>query len=1539
MDSKTTTARTRLIAADMPIRIDRYPVRELLGAFRELVQGGEDARLVLTGKRQADEIYSVWNDVDRFGIADRVTFLPYYERCERFPIKKQDADVWVSRHTPARTLTAAWLRDRLAQSARGELKSPKYALFFTSFQPEKHEGNSTLMRLWLDYLKDAGYHVHVAYYTYDLEHATPEQRRTALRKYELYKEIPVSSRLVGSNYDGLNLHVDDWCGIEALEGVSELVNRFEYDVALTNYSFMSAVLDRVAAYSRKVLITHDNFVDRNRTLLEQGYAESAWVSIDEAGERLACGRADDVVAMQDQEAEHFREMSEDASKVVIAGPLLDQNDRPTPATPETPIRIGYFGSSNWVNEQNVAEFMKLWAADPTLRAKSRLVIGGAICGSLDKFVPSSLMKDCDPEMVGRVPTPADFYDRCDVVINPERGGTGVKIKSLEAFANGVPYVSTAAGTIGFGSESPFHACPDFAGMIDRLRELAESPEKIPELAEYTVSMYAGYTARQKAAMESLLGPALAEEDRPTDDTALTSRPLPTAAAAPSAEAVEFPDRAGKVKMVVPEYVRENGADYHTEEFERFLKKTDVRGKRVLEIGSDFHLASARLFMANGAKSVLATNIGDWRSDEPMPEGVEFVVGDTSSLDVPDGSFDIIYGIAILEHIPNYEPLVREMKRLIAPGGVVYLQGCPLWAGTLGHHVYYSPRDPNFEQSFAAGGAKSKPKQLYSFAGNNPIPNWAHLALTPDELIANLIEDGVPEADATGMVRYVYNLDGVMEGSCSNFRSASEVLRHLGTAFNVHADRIWSNDEPNEYFERASEKYSEEDLRTLGLRVWARPKVETQGLPTGAELGSESPAVSVIIPFYNVQDYFAACLDSVITQDHEKLEIILVDDQSPDGSRAIAEKYAARDPRITIITHDENKGLGPARNTGAAAATGAYIIFLDSDDLFASQSAVSSLVARAESTGCPVVIGSADRLEPDGRLTDYDRAFDASHNGRPGSIIEGDPAFKGASFLPGGEYVPMRAWGTLIDRIFYQELNLDYPAGRHEDLPHTPFLYYAAGRVLYAPEIAVHYRNRGESLSTRAWGTGDMTAYADIWRHTRDNIARFGLEHYLGNSALQKAEHFVMKLRDNSIVEGTEETAVGTLELILADATGPLDGWLFPYTMDSLRSILDFKKYDYNLFKRLTKSIDPGNMVEYYRKRLSEPVAHQGPIPVVAAEQNGVATAQTAETKPIVISASLPDRFERNHARVGEMIDAYRKHAPASVKNFPSMLTEGDKAAYFQAGREYKFQGTIIDSGCFVGGTTISLIEGLRANPLTAANADKLQGLIRVYDLFSIDDDYILRHLQENYPNRTFETGGSFQSTFEDNLAEHAAWIDLRAGDVIERGYPEGKPIEIFGVDLCKALPVTDAVIRHFFPHLMPGALVMQQDYIHAHHPHIHLSMLLLSDCLEMDLEICWGGTVNYRCVKPITTALIEKRFGTDSSWYDNADRNAPLLRELAENSFYDENRWILLQVLAVYHNSIGDRQRGAEIYNEAISRYPQFEPEGIMKNLFAGVTA
>lgn len=123
-------------------------------------------------------------------------------------------------------------------------------------------------------------------------------------------------------------------------------------------------------------------------------------------------------------------------------------------------------------------------------------------------------------------------------------------------------------------------------------------------------------------------------------------------------------------------------------------------------------------------------------------------------------------------------------------------------------------------------------------------------------------------------------------------------------------------------------------------------------------------VSVIVPVYGTESYLPACIDSIRSQSHKKIQIILVDDQSPDGCPEICDRYAQMDSRILVI-HQENKGVSGARNAGLACAAGDYIMFVDSDDELYPET-VRELLLDAVAYGADVVAADMQLTDAKGK---------------------------------------------------------------------------------------------------------------------------------------------------------------------------------------------------------------------------------------------------------------------------------------------------------------------------------------------------------------------------------------------------------------------------------------------------------------------------------------------------------------------------------------------------------------------------------------------
>ncbi|ANH38110.1 putative glycosyltransferase EpsJ [Nocardioides dokdonensis FR1436] len=234
-----------------------------------------------------------------------------------------------------------------------------------------------------------------------------------------------------------------------------------------------------------------------------------------------------------------------------------------------------------------------------------------------------------------------------------------------------------------------------------------------------------------------------------------------------------------------------------------------------------------------------------------------------------------------------------------------------------------------------------------------------------------------------------------------------------------------------------------------------------------KFGRRAPLLSVVVPVYDVADYLPACLDSLLAQTYRPLEVVVVDDGSPDDSGAIADAYAARHPEITVL-HTGNYGLGAARNTGVAHARGALLGFADSDDVVPPE-AYAVLARALRGREVDLATGSIVRWE-DGALVEppWMRRL---HHERRTVRIEEHPEVLGDVF----------AWNKLYRRSFWDDHALSWPEGvRYEDQPTTTRAFLAARRFAVLPEVVYHWRIRsdGTSITQQRSSVEDLR---DRWR--------------------------------------------------------------------------------------------------------------------------------------------------------------------------------------------------------------------------------------------------------------------------------------------------------------------------------------------------------------------------------------------------------------------------------------------------------------------------
>ena len=214
-----------------------------------------------------------------------------------------------------------------------------------------------------------------------------------------------------------------------------------------------------------------------------------------------------------------------------------------------------------------------------------------------------------------------------------------------------------------------------------------------------------------------------------------------------------------------------------------------------------------------------------------------------------------------------------------------------------------------------------------------------------------------------------------------------------------------------------------------------------------------------MPAYDVAAYLPDCLDSVLAQGpslgRTGLEVVVVDDGSPDDSGAIAESYAERDPRVRVV-HIENRGLGAARNEGLRHVTGDLLMFADSDDVVPPD-AYAALLRQLHRTGSDFVSGSVARLEdtPDGERLVEPPWMKRLHKQRMDLVIDDLPEILGDVF----------AWNKLFRTEFWRATGLSWPEGtRYEDQPTTTLAYLRARRFGLVPDVVYHWRIRADGTS-------------------------------------------------------------------------------------------------------------------------------------------------------------------------------------------------------------------------------------------------------------------------------------------------------------------------------------------------------------------------------------------------------------------------------------------------------------------------------------------
>lgn len=213
-----------------------------------------------------------------------------------------------------------------------------------------------------------------------------------------------------------------------------------------------------------------------------------------------------------------------------------------------------------------------------------------------------------------------------------------------------------------------------------------------------------------------------------------------------------------------------------------------------------------------------------------------------------------------------------------------------------------------------------------------------------------------------------------------------------------------------------------------------------------------PLISIIIPIYKTEPYLRRCLNSIISQTYTNLEIILVDDGSPDKSFKICSEYAAKDKRIQII-RKKNGGLSDARNAGLDRCKGDFISFVDSDD-WVEKRYVEKLFTLLTTTKADISIGNFIRTNKTSILL-------------PKGTIQAKIFYPKQAIIcctHGRRPTFVTSWSKLYKKELFD--NLRFPVGKyHEDEFTTYLLFYKSKSIAYTSQVLYYYYSRESSITT------------------------------------------------------------------------------------------------------------------------------------------------------------------------------------------------------------------------------------------------------------------------------------------------------------------------------------------------------------------------------------------------------------------------------------------------------------------------------------------
>ena len=271
-------------------------------------------------------------------------------------------------------------------------------------------------------------------------------------------------------------------------------------------------------------------------------------------------------------------------------------------------------------------------------------------------------------------------------------------------------------------------------------------------------------------------------------------------------------------------------------------------------------------------------------------------------------------------------------------------------------------------------------------------------------------------------------------------------------------------------------------------------------------------VSVIVPIYNVERQLNRCISSIVNQRYSDLEIILIDDGSPDRCGEMCDMWERNDKRI-IVVHKENAGLGMARNTGLDIAKGEYVVFIDSDD-YVTEDYVESLMIAMKKNRAELVVGSFFRVFSD------DKVISSSVVDKQ-CVVEKNEIFRDVLLPVLGASADNRCdveremcvWRNMYKREIIERLGLRFVSEREfvsEDIIFNMLYFININRAVLIPECIYYYSDNQGSL-TNTYREDRFEKYCMLLKRQINILSEYNL---LEASKERVYRTFIMKTKNS-----------------------------------------------------------------------------------------------------------------------------------------------------------------------------------------------------------------------------------------------------------------------------------------------------------------------------------------------------------------------------------------------------------------------------------------